>query len=588
MLLNNNLYKQQKAPIIILLAVLALMAFFQYLPSKNFGFLGWDDTAYIQEDRNVTQGLNEKSLSYAFTTFDNPYFMPITRLSYMLDVSLYGVKEAGGYRLTNIIIHIINTLLLFLLVYFATYKYWPAFVIALIFGLHPQHVEAVVWIAGRKELLAGLFGILSLFSYQQYAKTKASAWYLLTVLMYGCSLFSKPIWIALPILLLVWDYFPLKRINADNVKKQIIEKMPILVLGLLYSLIFTATNTPDIPVSYYIEEPWHIRWMLPFIAIQNYVFNTVIPMNLVPYYGFPEGNVAYEGVFSLTALAIVVFISWRLKRELPGLLMAIIWFILALAACLKITLFPMGEYIFFADRYSYLPHIGLLVGTVLSIETLLVKQNKYIAPLLMTTVVIISLWISKITIDKWKTPESLWLYTIENTQGKAKAYVFAILGSHYESEGRYQEAFLAYRKAHEINSVQYVYPLVISSLLKMKVGKIKESDMWLDKIVDESPAPAAVLFDIGKLEYINGRMLKAERFLAVSLDRNKKDGSLKNQREVYWMLGLAQLQNNHINAANETFAQLKFSPEEKTALCADLLQAKNAILKDWSIAFCQK
>jgi protein O-mannosyl-transferase len=545
--------------------------FFLYMPSLDFDFLDWDDTTYIQRDAVTAQGLSEKSLSHAFTTFNNPYFMPLTRLSYMTDVSLYGIESARGFRLTNILLHIINCLLLLLLVYKATSRLLVAFMVALVFAIHPQHVESVVWIAGRKELLAGIFGVASLLAYQQYATTQNKAWYLLTLLSYAASLFCKPIWIALPLLLLLWDFFPLQKLGTGNVRHCLVEKLPFLFFGLAYSLLFTySLHIDGIPISYYPDPSWDMRWVLPLLAIGKYLANTFIPFNLVPYYAFPDQVTLWPGLLWAGVLLALLSIFWRLRFQVPGLLMAALWFGIALLPALKITVLPQGEAIFTADRYTYAPHIGLFIGIIFSIQVWVNTQKRTIklGALVITVLVLAGLCVNTAhTITKWQTPEKLWLSTIAENTGKGRAYPYGMLGLHYQKSKRFDEAYAAFRQAHDIYPHHYIYPLMLGILLENASGGKKEARRWLDMMLDEAPAPALILREHANINYANGDTITAERFFSKAVERNQQEGEPLNTKEMYVLQSFAQVKNHRIDQAVDSLGKANLSMNEKSEAC---------------------
>jgi len=341
--------------------IVFLMAAALYAPVHQFDFINWDDNVYIHSDAVVLKGLSDESLIHAFSTFDNPYFMPLTRLSFMADVSLFGSDNPGGFHLTNLIIHSINSCLIFLLIFKVSLRFYSALIIAALFALHPQHVEAVAWIAERKELLAGFFGLLSLLTYQQYALTNHRHWYLFSIVTFGLCLFSKPIWVTLPVLLLIWDFFPLKRLSLKTLQHCIIEKIPFFLISGIFSLIIIFTLQIDEASSVFSPPQWHIRWMLPFVGFWDYLGNTLWPINLFPFYAYPDEihiKLAIFGVMSFFVLFGLLFIA-KIRTTYPGLLMAFVWFLTALLPAFSLILNPQGEIIFSADRFSYLPHIGM-------------------------------------------------------------------------------------------------------------------------------------------------------------------------------------------------------------------------------------
>ena len=211
-----------------------------YFQTTSFEFLYYDDNLYITDNRHVRDGLTLKGINWAFTTTAISNWHPITWLSHMLDVHIWGLRP-GGHHLTNILFHVFNALLLFMLFNRMTRCFWQSFLVALLFALHHLHVESVAWIAERKDVLSAFFFFLTILAYLKYVDTPNFKTYVTVLLFFVGGLMAKPMIVTLPFLLLLLDYWPLQRYSPEKLPELIYEKVPLLVFSVLSSII---TNCP--------------------------------------------------------------------------------------------------------------------------------------------------------------------------------------------------------------------------------------------------------------------------------------------------------------------------------------------------------
>ena len=336
-------------------AGLVLLNVFVYAAVRHFELVNWDDSTYITENPTVLGGLDWRSAWWALTTGHSPYWHPVTWLSHLLDVSLFGADAAayGAYHVTSLVLHIANTLLLFELLRRMTADVWRSAFVAAIFGVHPLHVESVAWIAERKDVLSTCFWLLTSLAYLRYVRRPSAGRYAAVVGVYALALMSKPMVVTLPVILLLLDVWPLGRFT----RQAVLEKIPLLVLA-------AATSVATVIIQHRVGAmaalnalPWDIRIANATIGYVAYLWKTVWPTHLAAFYPLftlTPLRVAAAALFLIGATGFAL--RERLKR--PYLFVGWFWYVIAIAPV--IGLLQAGEQ-GMADRFMYVPMIGLLI-----------------------------------------------------------------------------------------------------------------------------------------------------------------------------------------------------------------------------------
>jgi tetratricopeptide (TPR) repeat protein len=358
---------------------LGLITFALYLPSVRFDFLSFDDQQYVTENRHAQDGLSAKGLVWAFG-FHAGNWHPLTWLSHMLDCQLYGLHPAG-HHLTNVLLHTANTVLLFLVLSRMTGALWPAAFVAALFGWHPLHVESVAWVAERKDLLSAFFFMLTLGAYAKYVEkfeTRNSksetnsksvlqaswAYYALVLFLFALGLMSKPMLVTLPFVLLLLDYWPLQRFQSPVLKSLrglLVEKFPLLVLTtnacvltyLAQKQVGAVVSTAGLPIS--------TRLAHAFVAYAHYIGAILWPRRLAVYYPYPTAISPIQIIGAALLLLVVSMAVFCYAKKSPFLLVGWLWFLGMLVPV--IGLVQVGQQAW-ANRYMYLPSIGLFVAAV--------------------------------------------------------------------------------------------------------------------------------------------------------------------------------------------------------------------------------
>ncbi len=342
---------------VLALLVLVLVVAVVYAPVTTFGFVNQDDGRYLLNNPHVQQGLTLDAVGWSFTTLYFSNWHPLTWLSYLLDVQLFGI-DPGAMHVVNLLLHVANTILLAWVLFRMTSAFWPAFAVAALFGLHPLHVESVAWISERKDVLSALFWLLAMLAYTSYvrgggAKAYAAAW-----LMFCLGLLAKPMIVTLPCVLLLLDYWPLRR--DVTWKRLVLEKMPFFVASAASAMITVLAQHRGGAVSSLDTLSWSSRIANAAVAYGAYLGKTVWPSRLSPFYPHPgEGIEPICVAVAATVLVAITACAFAMRIRKPYLLVGWLWYLGTLVPV--IGLVQVGSQAM-ADRYTYIPLIGIFIA----------------------------------------------------------------------------------------------------------------------------------------------------------------------------------------------------------------------------------
>ena len=345
--------------VIALLLALAVVAV--YAPVVDFEFVDYDDDVYVTKNQEVRKGLTAEGFRWAFTTGRASNWHPVTWLSHMLDVELYGL-DPGGHHATNLLLHVLNTLLLFALLAYATGRPWPGLVAAALFALHPINVESVAWVAERKNLLSTTLGLASALAYVAYTKRGGASRYLLTAGLLALGLMAKPMLVTLPFLFLLLDYWPLDRLRTTSPGRLLLEKLPLVLLAAASGVVTLAVQHASGAVRTAETLALGPRLANGVLSYVRYLRKLVWPDDLALLYQHPylpggTPPAVWQVLGALLLLAALTVTAVFLARR-RWILAGWLWFLLALLPVLG--LIQAGSQAM-ADRYAYLPLIGLFV-----------------------------------------------------------------------------------------------------------------------------------------------------------------------------------------------------------------------------------
>jgi len=317
-------------------------------------FINYDDETYIYKNPRVISGLTPGGIAWAFTSSRASNWHPLTWLSHMLDCQLFGLN-AGGHHFTNVALHSLAVLLLFLgLKQMSGATFRSAFVAAL-FAIHPLHVESVAWVAERKDVLSAVFFMLTLLCYIRYARQRGLGRYLLVTLCFALGLMAKPMLVTVPLMLLFLDYWPLNRFARESSTSLVLEKIPLFILSGASAIVTLLVQTKAIAG---LENlPWSSRINNALVSYVVYLWQLIWPVNLTVLY--PHQSAAlplWSGAFSLVLLVVITVSAILLRGKYPYIFTGWFWYLIMLLPVIGVIQVGAQAH---ADRYTYLPHIGL-------------------------------------------------------------------------------------------------------------------------------------------------------------------------------------------------------------------------------------
>jgi len=432
--------EKRNSVVCLLLAVITLAL---YNPVNRHPFVNYDDDRYVTENPHVRQGLIPDTISWAITSTEQANWHPLTWMSHALDVSLFRLNPAG-HHFTNVAIHITNVVLLFLILMWATNRLAPSLFVAALFALHPINVESVGWIAERKNVLCTLFFFLTLWAYGWYAKRPSCKRYLAVAALFLAGLASKPMVITLPFVLLLLDYWPLRRDEAGKTWAQLaIEKIPLFALSAASAIITMHAQQSGGAVRSTTEFSLGVRLANAVYAYAMYLWKMIWPAHLAPLYPHPGNSIASWRVIvaALVLLAITVVV-WRVRQR--RYLLVGWWFFLGTLVPV-IGLVQVGEAAM-ADRYGYIPLIGIFVALAFTFDAWPQHRKWVLAPA--GVVLLALLFATYRQIGFWQTNEQLWTHTLAVTENNFIAE--DNLGGALILEGREEEAFPHFEAAARI------------------------------------------------------------------------------------------------------------------------------------------
>lgn len=346
-----------------------------YWPTVGYDYVNADDYWYICQNQTVLEGISWAGIKWAFWTMSVGNWHPLTWISHMLDCSVYG-SFPGGHHLTNVFFHAADSVLLFWLLRDLTGKLWPSALVAALFAWHPLHVESVAWISERKDVLSTFFFMLTLGVYSRYVKRPTRAKFFLALALFALGLMSKPMLVTLPCVLLLLDYWPLNRSpetrdkseQARRVRDLVVEKTPFFFLSFLGCVLTFMAQSASGAVKKVDQESLSFRFVNAVCSYGLYIFKAIWPAHLAIFYPMPRSPSWDLFVPALLALAAcsVMAVVWR--RRFPWLLVGWLWFLGTLVPV--IGLVQAGSQSM-ADRYTYIPYIGLFIIIAWALDALL-------------------------------------------------------------------------------------------------------------------------------------------------------------------------------------------------------------------------
>lgn len=415
---------------------MAGITWFVFGQTRTYPFVNFDDPEYVYEVPEINHGLTVQGLAWAFTHLPSPNWYPLTNISHMLEAQLYGMR-AGGYHLTNVLLHTLSAILLFFVLWKSTSSLWRSAFIAAVFAIHPLRVESVAWITERKDVLSGIFFMLTLSGYLAYARRPTLIRYGIVFILLACGLMSKPMLVTTPFVLLLLDYWPLDRATDFRAWCRLIaEKIPLLALSAASCAVTVFAQT--VAESSRAPLPLLLRLGNAGVSAMIYIGQMFWPIDLAVFY--PRMHDQLDSWLVMIPAALIIGISLiaiLVRRTHPYVFVGWFWYLVMLTPVLGIVQAGLQGH---ADRFTYLPQIGLyllVTWTVAEVTVGWAKQREMLTSL--ATVVLVALAsVAWIQTRYWRDSESLWSHTIAVT--KDNVFAHASLADLLLRRGRLDEA----------------------------------------------------------------------------------------------------------------------------------------------------
>ncbi len=431
---------------------LILVTVIVFAPIRTYGFVPWDDPLYVTQNPHVLAGVTPGGVLWALTTGEQFYWHPLTWLTHMLDVQVYGLS-AGGHHVTNLLLHLMSVLLLFGALHRMTGKPGPSAFVAALFGIHPLHVESVAWVAERKDVLSAFFFMLTIWTYVSYVRRPGVRRYLLVLLCFVFALMSKPMMVTLPFVLLLLDVWPLGRLRLAGVTTEgsvpwravVREKLPMIALAIAASAVTFVNQLQAGSMRTLGGFPLGLRLANAVLSYVTYIANMVWPAGLAAFYPYPTVQPAlWVVLLALLAIVVASVVVTRAAGRRPHLAVGWFWYLGTLLPV--IGLIQVGAQAR-ADRFTYIPLIGLFLMVAWGIPDLLARWRRGRVALTAAAMVVILGFaaVSRAQVQYWKDGFALWERAAAVTTGNQQAY--ASLGQLLEEQGRADEAIAKYRQA---------------------------------------------------------------------------------------------------------------------------------------------
>lgn len=551
----------QVAAICALLASLVLAVFAR---TVSYGFVNYDDDVYVYQNPVVSQGFSLSGARWAFTHVHAGNWHPLTTILHMLDCQVYGLWP-GGHHLTNVWLHATGAVLLFLLLIEMTGAFWRSAFVATVFAIHPLRVESVAWISELKDVLSGVFFMLTLLAYIRSTRRPGrSCCGLAVIFWFALGLMSKPMLVTVPFLLFVLDYWPLRRFqNLSQLWALVPEKTPLFVLSALSCTATILAQQGAIQTIAHV--PFSLRLGNAAVAYVIYLEKFFCPASLAILYPLPEnGWPWWEVTAALLALAAITAGAFILRRRQPFLIAGWLWYLGMLVPVIGIL--QVGQQAC-ADRYTYLPEIGLCLAVTWAAAEW-AERRHYRKALVFSAVLIPALLLPAAIFQTshWRNNITLWVHTIECTDNNAIAD--NNLGLASMQQGHAGQAIPLYRAALQINPAlaSTCYNLGIA---QFQLGHLDEAILDYHQALQINPALPKVHKNLGLALLQQGKTEAAAAEFREALESTESAEDHNN-------LGMALLEEGRTGEAIAEFrASLRIDPAYRAAL----LNLHSAFLK---------
>ncbi len=524
----------------------------------HYDFVNYDDYQYVYENPVVQKGLTWEGFRWALTYGNIGHWHPLTWLSHMLDCQLYGL-QAGGHHLTNILLHGAATILLFLVLRRMTGFLWRSAFVAAVFAIHPLRAESVAWVAERKDVLSAFFFMLTLGAYVRYVKKskvqspKSKVYYSLMLLFFVLGLLSKNMLVTMPFVLLLLDYWPLNRLAGFSPRiwlRRVAEKTPLLVLTVgscvATALVPEKMTTGKLPIGLRLENA--------VVSYVTYLWQMIHPAGLACLYPNPTNYLPFWQVAGAVGLLLAISgTAWAFRKTHPCLVVGWLWY---LGMMVPVIGFVQISHYAHADRYTYLPQIGLYLMLTWAAADLCAgwRHRRMVLGGGAAIILVILIFCARVQTSYWRNTELLWTHTLACTSDNFIAHYN--LGDALLHKGSVGEAIAHYQKALQINPDAIEAQNNLGNALLTK-GQVDEAIVHFQRALQISPDSAETCYNLGNALLQKGNVDEAIAYYQKAL-QFKPD-----EAEAHDNLGIALLQKGNVDEAIVHFQKaLQIKPDD--------------------------
>jgi tetratricopeptide (TPR) repeat protein len=563
---------------IILALILVAATWAVYWPVKNHEFINLDDDVDIAQNWFVQKGLNQESVKWALTNSFPEYWHPLTWLSIMADVELFGM-DPGWHHVSNVFLHTLNAVLLFWILLRMSGAMGQSFFVSLLFALHPLHVESIAWAAARKDVLSTFFLFLAIWAYHGYTTRQTVKRYLLVLVLYGLGLMSKPMLVTFPFILLLLDFWPLRRLHlpepASRKKKKgkrtpaeeapgssalslLLEKLPFLGLALVCTMAVSFPRAGWEPFLSFEIRPLSLRIANALLSYAGYLWQTIWPMNLAVFHPYPISLPAWQAAGSAMLLAVITLGALRSASRRQYFLVGWLWYLMTLAPVLGLV--QWGLWPAKADRFTYVPLIGIFIVAAWGAGEIMGRwRHKEV--ILSASGGAAVLYFSVFTwfqLSHWQNSSTLFTRALEVTEKNYVAH--NNLGVALKEKGDADSAILHYREAIRIAPDYWLARRNLGDELRLK-GNLSEAMVQYAALLRVRPNDDLTRHSLGMAFALSGNLDEAIKHFRESIRLYPYHPG------VHFNLGLALARQNRMDEAIACFSEaIRLKPVYPEAL----------------------
>jgi protein O-mannosyl-transferase len=518
----------------IALAAILIISFFIYLPVFHNGFLSWDDNTYIK-DNPLIYSINLKEI---FSHYVLGNYHPLTILTLAIEYQFFGLNPTG-YHAVNLLLHLLNVMLVFYTVYLLCDKPIVVLVASLLFGIHPLHVESVAWAAELKDLLYTFFFLASYIFYLKYLNDFRKKNYVFALILFLLSLLSKAMAASLPVVLILTDYFKGRKINM----KSLLEKAPFFLLAIIFGIVAVLAQKSE-GATNFIDFPFPQCILFACYGFITYLIKLILPLNLSPFYPYPVKSgenipVQFYG-YLILVIALIVSVVYSL-RFTKKIMFSFAFY--AITIFLVLQLFPVGRAIM-ADRYSYIPSIGIFYLAGEGFYSLWAGRQKLIAIFLLCGFSVFFSVNNYARCGVWKNDLTLWNDVI--TQYPNSSFAYNGRGYFLFNQANYTEAINDFNRSVELDSAD-AHAYNLRGMVYMNNNRNEEAIADFNKAIGLAPGSADVYVNRGWVFMNEGRNSEAIEDYNKAIELDPEYEVAYNNRGIYF------INENRIEEAGKDF-----------------------------------